>query len=198
MEKIPCIVCDQELWDYVTPILEEFGYIPSNYYCGERLEDNPLLIINGFDGNLDYMPKVYNNYGLEASKEHNRELVTNVEEFLERAANLMSKTYKNKNVMKINGIEIKAGMGIHIFDESSNNLFIVFPTRKGLGVIAYGEAYHWDYLNSFLETHFNDIVAIRSAVDGEIIWGKPKEVVITMQEIADKFNIPVSQLRIKE
>ena len=30
------------------------------------------------------------------------------------------------------------------------------------------------------------------------IWERPKEVVLTMQEIADKFGIPVEQLRIKK
>ena len=30
------------------------------------------------------------------------------------------------------------------------------------------------------------------------IWERPKEVVLTMQEIADKFGIPVEQLKIKK
>ena len=30
------------------------------------------------------------------------------------------------------------------------------------------------------------------------IWERPKETVLTMQEIADKFGIPVEQLRIKK
>jgi hypothetical protein len=34
--------------------------------------------------------------------------------------------------------------------------------------------------------------------DGKVLWEKPKEIVLTMQEIADKFDIPVQQLRIKE
>lgn len=34
--------------------------------------------------------------------------------------------------------------------------------------------------------------------DLELIWEKPKEVELTMQEIADKFGIPVEQLKIKK
>lgn len=30
------------------------------------------------------------------------------------------------------------------------------------------------------------------------IWERPKEIVLTMQEIADKFGIPVEQLKIKK
>ncbi len=30
------------------------------------------------------------------------------------------------------------------------------------------------------------------------IWERPKEVILTMQEIANKFNIPVEQIRIKK
>ena len=33
---------------------------------------------------------------------------------------------------------------------------------------------------------------------GDCIWERPKETVLTMQEIADKFGIPVEQIRIKK
>ena len=40
---------------------------------------------------------------------------------------------------------------------------------------------------------------LNSLLDCEnCIWERPKEVVLTMQEIADKFGIPVEQLKIKK
>lgn len=34
--------------------------------------------------------------------------------------------------------------------------------------------------------------------DGKVLWERPKEVVVTLEDIAEKFNCKVEQLRIKE
>lgn len=44
-----------------------------------------------------------------------------------------------------------------------------------------------------------EAASLNSLLDCEnCIWERPKETVLTMQEIADKFGIPIEQLRIKK
>lgn len=104
--------------------------------------------------------------------------------------------------MKINGIEIKPGMGIFIYDRLAKNLHVVIPTKRGLGVIAYGASFTWYTLDDFLERYSGRIVAIcdipNSVIEGNTLWEKPQEVVLTMQDIAEKFNCPVESIRIKK
>lgn len=112
------------------------------------------------------------------------------------------KYYEN---MIINGVELKAGMVI----ETEKDCWVVFPTQKGLAVINYNKhdrttphPSSWDLIGDFVREYKNEIKSIHdisngcSLADGEILWEKPKEVVLTMQEIADKFGINVEQLRI--
>lgn len=194
MEKIPCIKCTPEIWEYIKPYLKEWGYelrepFGLNFY--------PLVVINEY-GTLGRC----NNYQLFSKNEYNRELVTDVEEFLERAAHLKGRKYVKKNVVKINGIEIKPGMGIFIYDRLAENLHVVIPIKRGLGVIAYGASFTWYTLDDFLERYSSSIVAIcdipNSVIEGDILWEKPQEIVITMQDIAKKFNCPVENIRIKK
>jgi hypothetical protein len=102
--------------------------------------------------------------------------------------------------MKINGIEIKPGM---VIETSNNESWVVFPTKKGLAVIN-DQATQWDNFNSFINFFKNDIEKIYDLSDGNFLtggnklWEKPKEIVLTMQEIAEKFGVPVEQLRIKK
>lgn len=194
MEKIPCIKCTPEIWEYIKPHLVEWGYeiriIPD-------WETYPLLCINDC-GNIG----MCNNYWLINREDYNRELITDVEEFLERAAKLKGCKYVNKKVVKINGIEIKPGMGIFVDSRLAKNLYIVTPTKRGLGVVAYGLSYTWDTLDNFLKMYSSRIVAIcdipNSCVEGVTLWKKSQEVVLTMQDIAEKFNCPVESIRIKK
>lgn len=102
--------------------------------------------------------------------------------------------------MEINGIEIKPGM---VIETQSTNTWIVFPTEKGLAVTSY-QANQWDNLNSFIEDFKDNIETIYDLSDSNFLtggiklWEKPKEIVLTMDEIAKKFGIPVEQLRIKK
>lgn len=194
MEKIPCIKCTPEIWEYIKPYLKEWGY-ELKATCSWDVY--PLVVINEW-GTLGRC----NNYQLFSKDEYNRELVTDVEEFLERAAHLKGRKYIKKNVVKINGIEIKPGMGIFIYDRLAENLHVVIPIKRGLGVIAYGAPFTWYTFDDFLERYSSSIVAIcdipNNFIEGDILWEKPQEIVITMQDIAEKFNCPVESIRIKK
>ena len=194
MEKIPCIKCTPEIWEYIKPYLKEWGYELREPF---GLDFYPLVVINEC-GTLGRC----NNYQLFSKDEYNRELVTDVEEFLERATHLKGRKYIKKNVVKINGIEIKPGMGIFIYDRLAENLHVVIPTKRGLGVVAYGLSFTWETLDNFLERYSSSIVAIcdipNNFIEGDILWEKPQEIVITMQDIAEKFNCPVESIRIKK
>lgn len=194
MEKIPCIKCTPEIWEYIKPYLKEWGYKLREPF---GLDSYPLVVINEC-GTLGRC----NNYQLFSKDEYNRELVTDVEEFLERAAHLKGRKYIKKNVVKINGIEIKPGMGIFVDSRLAKNLYIVIPTKRGLGVVAYGLSFTWETLDNFLEVYSSRIVAIcdipNSFIEGITLWKKSQEIVITMQDIAEKFNCPVDSIRIKK
>lgn len=198
MEKIPCIKCDKELWEHIRLHLLKWGY--SIKSPEKNLYKYPILVINDC-GHLG----ACNNYSRIVINCFNRELIYDVEEFLKRAAELKGFIYKKKGIMEINGIEIKPGMGIYITDRAAENLYIVIPTKTGLGVVSYGERYVWEHLDQFLEQENrkkNRIVAIcdvpDSSIEGDILWEKPKEMVITMDEIAKKFGYPVESIKIKK
>lgn len=102
----------------------------------------------------------------------------------------------------INKIEIKPGMGIFLNDTSAKNLYVVIPTTEGLAVISYGEPRTWLHMEDFLYSHGGEIVAIhdipcRNSITGKLLWEKPKKVILTLQEIADKLNVPLRYLCIE-
>lgn len=195
MEKIPCIKCNEEMWEYIKPYLKKWGYVGNTT---SNWNSFSILVINDI-GKLG----IYNNYDIPREESYNRELVIDVEEFLERAAALKGFTYKRK-IMKINGIEIKPGMSIYIYEKNYSHLYIVFPIEDGLGLVPYKEGGKWIGLSEFLDAYEEDIVAICGLakighpIGFNILWEKPKEVVITMDEIAKKFGVPVEQLKIKK
>lgn len=184
MEKIPCIKCTLELWKYIKPYLEEWGY---KIYTPSSWLHFPLLVINdrGRFGSCD-------NYQLSHLDYFNRELVTDVEEFLKRAAKLKGFTYKRKDIMKINGIEIKPGM---VIITEHNEDYIAFPTYSG---IAFANNVIGGWTSTIPEgiKQIRDLAITNNITSGEILWEKPKEIVITMDEIAKKFGYPVEQIKI--
>lgn len=192
MNKIPCIKCTPELWEYIKPYLEKWGYSSDSLYID--IKNYPLLVINAF-GNKGK----YNLDGMSVCENYNRELITNVEEFLERAAKLKGFLYNRKDYMKFNGIEIKPEM---VLVSSTETKYIVFPAKNYLATIIYGEAYSsWFTLEYILSS--KDIVKVLDApenriTDGKVLWQKPKEVVLTMDEIAEKFGYSVEQIKIKK
>lgn len=196
MEKIPCIKYNSQDWDYIESNLIKFGYEISQLTSWEV---SPYIVLNlgnnlGRVSNIDKIAVLKDSY--------NREIVYNVEEFLERAAHLKGRNYVKRNVMKIHDIEIKPGMGIYVDKRIAENLYVVIPTKRGLGVVAYGAPFTWDILDNFLEMYSGRVVAIcdipNSVIEGNILWEKPQEIVITMQDIAKKFNCPVESIRIKK
>lgn len=186
MKKIPCIKCDSKIFNYIKPYLSSWGYIIK---ASQNWISYPLLVINE-SGSLG----ICNNYPLSFTGDYDRELVTNVEEFLARAAELKGFTYKRKDIMKINGIEIKPGMVIITKNEGT---YIAFPTNEGMAFTnnTYGE---WQ------SSAPRDIIEIRDLSEGGtlnngvVLWKQPEDIVISMNEIAEKFGVPVEKLRIKE
>lgn len=196
MEKIPCIKCTPEIWEYIKPYLKEWGYelrITSGWNA------YPLLIINEC-GTLGRC----NNYSLSAKDEYNRELVANIEEFLERAAKLKGFEY-GSDIVKINGVTIKPGMYLCGKDKHTNYIILVaFPFKDKIAftpVAGVNSSYSWstDY-NYFIKDieEIRDVSNGYSITNGESLWEKSREVVITMDEIAEKFGCPVNVIKIKK
>lgn len=195
MERIPCIKCDSKLWEYISPYLEKWGYT-FEYITEANWRTYPILVTNisssfGVCGNISTYSRCYG-----------RELVTDVEEFLERAAELKGFTYKrNDCIMKFNGIVIRPGM---VLVSSTGTMYIVFPAKGYLATVTYRDDVNtcncWYTLEDTLSS--KDIVKVLDAPknlisDGKVLWEK-SEVVITMKDIAEKFNCQVEQIRIKE
>lgn len=199
MNKIPCIKCTPELWEYIEPYLEKWGYT-FKYITEKNWKDFPVLVINiasdlGLCGNIDSYSECYD-----------RELTNNVEEFLEQAAKLKGFIYERKDIMKFNGIEIKPGIVIETLEDNKRIFYVVFPLLDGeLGVVSYNKI-SWSNINYFIEKYSSKIVCIYNLTSerlgglnsGKVLWEEPKEVVITMKDIAEKFKCRVEQVRIKE
>lgn len=188
--KTPRIKYDPKKWEYIKTNLEELGY---SILCLSRWEFCPYIV-------LDFIGDTGKCSNLSERDSSNRYEVTDAEEFLERATILIGKQYKRKDMVKIHGIEIKPGM---VITTTNNYFWVVFPTEKGLAMISYNTN-SWYRIDNFINNYKESIISIRnlskggSLSEGNILWKKSEEVVLTMQEIADKFNIPLKNLRIKE
>lgn len=183
--NIPCIKCNSEIYNYVRPYLLSWGY--AFRITEHNWSRSPLLVIN--EGG--YLGTCYN-YKFDHCINFDRELVTDVEEFLEKAAELKGFTYKRKDIMKINGIEIKPGMVITTKDEGT---YIAFPTNEGI-------AFTNNTYGGWQRSAPRDIIEIRDLSegvtlnDGVVLWEQPKEIVISMDEIAEKFGYSVENIKI--
>lgn len=106
---------------------------------------------------------------------------------------------KSVKFIKMNRPEIKAGMLV----EASDNVYLMIPDKSGnlIGLNRNGSTYCSDLDHTYDITvigwpySYNDDFRYTF---GDILWKKPKETVLTMQEIADKFGIPIEQLKIKK
>lgn len=87
--SIPCIECNQKLWEHLKSYLEKWGYQNENVTAS--WDDYPLLVLN-YDNSIGYMANLF----ISKSAFFNRELVTDPEEFLTRAAKLKGFEYKPK------------------------------------------------------------------------------------------------------
>lgn len=200
MEKIPCIKYNPKNWNYIRENLESFGYVPASLEANNWTE-NPYIVINLAD-NLGN----YSNINHNGTSNHNREIVTNVEEFLQRAAELKGLTYKRRDIMEINGISIKAGMIIvvKLSEVQNEEFFIVFPIQNNnLGLVQYGGDLYWDNIQGFYKQYKNYITEIYnlapetgSICGGELLWKRKEVKEFTMEEIAKKLNIPIEEFKI--
>lgn len=186
--KIPCIKCNDEMWEYIKPYLISWGYNITHVFSTQFL-DRPFLVINDMGDFNDCA-----NYESPSESTYNREVVTDVEEFLKRAAELKGFTYKREEIMNINGVKIKPGM---IIITKDNVPYIAFPTHMGIAFtnnITGG----WTLDIPCNIAFIRDLARDRNLYSGKILWEKPKEVVLTLDEIAKKFGIPVEQIKIVE
>lgn len=89
MCNIPCIKCTPELKDYVVPYLEKWGYYTT--FTGGKFNEIYSVLILGWDGK----EKCYG-FGADGFINESMRLITNVEEFLEKAAIFMGVVYNRK------------------------------------------------------------------------------------------------------
>lgn len=95
--------------------------------------------------------------------------------------------------MEINGIEIKPGMVI----TTTTAIFITFPTKVGM---AFMDIDSGDWTPSVPRniTVIQDISKGERITTGAVLWKKPEEVVITIDQIAEKFGYSAEQIKIKK
>lgn len=89
--------------------------------------------------------------------------------------------------------QVKPGMVI----TTGSGDYIAFPTKIGI-------SFTNNTNGGWCEIPPKDILTIRDLAkddwitSGDILWEKPKEVIITMDEIAKKFGYPVGCIKIKK
>lgn len=208
--KIPCIKCNNELFTYIKPFLDKWGYESSKFDV--QWEDFPLLIIN-LGGNVG----IYTNACLGLEDDYNRELVDDVEEFLYRAAMLKGFNYKKKDNM-FTKKDLKSGMVV----KTRNNTMSLVVDDKLISIGGFGRLTEYnDDLTVTNEPDTNiqsgfDIMEVYDEVNcwgwgfsrglsyveekkcGTLVWKRKEIKEVTMQEIADKFGVPVELLHIKQ
>lgn len=197
--KIPCIKYNPNTWNYIKEQLESFGY---EGIWISSWKSHPYIVIN-LSGNLGD----YSNVSSTEVLCYNREIINNTEEFLERAAKLMNKTYKRKDIMKINGIEIKPGMVIETEERNQKITYVVFPCLDGSLCVIGLQNCIWEDLSTFVNEYSTKIIAIRNLLDGsdcrclldgKILWKKQCIKEVSIEEVAEKFGVKPNQIRIKK
>lgn len=188
--KTPYIKYDPKSWTYIKNNLEHLGY---RIVSISSWESFPYIV-------LDFQGYIGDCSNLSSKEASSRYEMTDIEEFIERAAILIGRQCKRKDMVKIHGIEIKPGMVI-----TTNNIahWVVFPFEEGLGVVCYGDKI-WGSIGNFILDYEKDITFIRDKVSpinnsltsGKVLWEKPKKIVITKKEVADKFGVSIENLTI--
>lgn len=100
--------------------------------------------------------------------------------------------------MKLKGIEIKPGMVILV----GNTRYVAFPSKRPDYPIAFANISTGGWTRNIPETfvvEIHDLFTGEGGLDsGELLWSKEWDRELTMDEIAEKFDIPVKYLRIKK
>ena len=129
---------------------------------------------------------------LEYAEEHKIKLVT-IQEYISMNKSDLKPgmVVENKQCVRFLVAEMNSKLfllGYHGFDDLCNyNEDLTNTTSELLSIC---KIYQPRDINSF-ET-------LLTSRKGDLIWERPEEVILTMQEIADKFGIPVEQLKIKK
>lgn len=197
--KIPCIKCNQKLFNYIEPFLKQWGY--SKQMLTPDWDNLPVLVIN-FNDKLGK----YSNIGIDCINRKKRVLVSNVEEFLAKAAKLKNKHYYSEFTLK----DLHSGMIVKLRDGSKR---IVIETDKGL-LFSGDDTYFFgrclDNSMTCERTPAIDILEVYEVSEGSeiskildpnnnskltLIWKRSNT--ITIQQIADKFKIPVNEIVIE-
>lgn len=206
MNKIPCIKCTPELWEYIRPYLKEWGYKIGEHYH-KYLNTFPYVVLNncGEFGSCA-------NYEVPNEIQFNRELVTNVEEFLERAAKLKGFTYKRKDMKEFTLNDLQPGMIVEYRNQErrlvvliNNVLHLISPDCFLTNIqsvynndLTYKYDKMLDIIKVYKITTVRGLKEMLNLCDSKLIWERKEIKEYTMQEIADKLGIPVEQLRIKK
>ena len=99
--------------------------------------------------------------------------------------------------MKLKGIEIEPGMVI----VTKSTKYVAFPSKWPNYPIAFANTTAGGWTSTIPETFVEEIhdLLTEGVLDsGELLWTKEWSREITMDEIAEKFGIPVKCLRIKK
>lgn len=207
MEKTPCIKCDEKLWKYIMPHLKEWGYKICSIDSWEKF---PFLILDYEDLQGE---KSVTNLCLGVDAIGFRELVTDVEEFLERAAKLKGFTYKRKDMkQEFTKSDLKTGMVVE-YKNGTRRLVLEINESIFLSGDMYTKPCDFITLyNDNLEQiedrdkTINKVFEIkRPCVISEIfnsdnlhlIWERKKILEVTMDEVAEKFGVEKGCIRIK-
>lgn len=204
-KKIPCIECNYKLWEYIKPYLKKWGY---NIVNPIKWDIYPVLVID-YTWNLGEVSNLSFN-----SLTSERELITNVEEFLQKAAELKGFTYKRKDMSNFTKENLKPGM---VVENRKGNRYLVCEFNENINFIS--EEY-WNPASGFNEDLTcvgNDEFDIMKVYNSNCVLGlipllsnhgnslcliwerqEPKEITITMDEIAKKFGYPVEAIKIKK
>lgn len=213
-DKIPCIKYNQNLWLKIKPYLVEWGYTIS--YITSTWDYHTILVINDCN-NLG----ICSNQTCNVTFRYNRELIDNIEEFLERAAKLKGFTYKRKDIKtnknSFTKENLKPGMVIEYRDGQralvikanyNDKEQIILIDSTGFNLLS---SYNDDLTmqNKFYNMCEYDIVKvfnsgnkfglgfnIVNSKELKLIW--QRKVIITKQEIADKFGININDIEINE
>lgn len=182
---MPCIKYDPNTWEEIKCSLIKYGY-KVKIDC-----KNPEIIVINYGGTLG------NVTDLAASDiiHYNRVLVSDMHEFLDKAKKLIG--YEEKD--EFTEADLEPGMLV----DYGGKFYLVCNSRSGLCLIG-GDLtvllneIPWDKVNRIWGFSIPIFSNSLSTSYRKLLYEKKVEKVLTMQEIADKFNIPVEQLKIKK
>lgn len=203
-DKIPCIKCDQNLWLKIKPYLVEWGYTID--YIASTWNYHTILVIN----DCNHIG-VCSNQNYNAAFRYNRELIDNIKEFLERAAKIKGFTYKRKDMETNKNSFTKENLQSGMIVELRNGVkYLVINNKERSFLLGINDYYLLDNYNDNLNSQVKDFDIVKVYTHRctgtltfilehnmhKLIW--QRKVVITKQEIADKFGVNINDIEINE